>query len=256
MKIKRVVSLASFSLCLISATVQLSGCSSAPKPAEVDGNARVPANDPAKIQALQQRLDADRQLLAENNLLRAQVDVLQAKLIEMTGIVREALTLPQQQKPALAMPQTKPSAVPAPPAMSPQSLVFPELPREAYSTNSNGVVIRVFHGFAKTDFEPSEQVAQALRDGVKDADRIEVRGRTDSSTVNPIDRLIAVERAIKARTWLVNNGAQAEKIRTTYLSAGQFIANNQTEEGRALNRRVEIEIQNQRLAKARQPSNS
>lgn len=256
MKIKRVVSVASFSLCLIAAAVQISGCSSAPKPAEVDGNSRVPANDPAKVQALQQRLDADRQLLAENNLLRAQVDVLQAKLVEMTGIVREVLTLPQPPKAAPIAAPAKPTAAPATPAMSPQSLVFPELPREAYTTNAHGVVIRVFHGFAKTDFEPSEQVAQALRDGVKDAERIEVRGRTDSSTVNPIDRLIAVERAVKARTWLVNNGAQAEKIRTTFLSAGQFIANNQTEEGRALNRRVEIEIQSQRLAKARQASNS
>lgn len=242
MKLKRVMSLASFSLCIVGAAVQIGGCSSVPKPAEADGSTRVPANDATRVQALQQRVNADRQLLSENNLLRAQVDVLQTKLNEMTSIVREALTLP----PA---PRSAPAPVPVqPPAASPQSMAAPDLPAYAYSTNSSGVVIRVFHPFARTEFEPSEQVAQALRASVRTAEKIEVRGHTDSNVVNPIDKLIAIERAEKARTWLINNGAEGSKIRTKYFTAGNFLVENKTPQGRSMNRRVEINISNQQLA--------
>lgn len=117
MKIKRAMSLASFSLCMVGTVIQLSGCASVPKPAEADGSSRVPANDAGRVQALQQRVSADRQLLNENNLLRAQVDVLQTKLNEMTAIVREALMLPPAPRP-----QPAPVPVPAPPVASPLSV--------------------------------------------------------------------------------------------------------------------------------------
>jgi outer membrane protein OmpA-like peptidoglycan-associated protein len=243
MKIKRAMSLAGFSLCMVGAAVQLGGCSSVPKPAEADGSSRVPANDAARVQALQQRVSADRQLLSENNLLRAQVDVLQTKLNEMTSIVREALTLPPAPRPLPA-----PVPVQPPPVASPQSMAKPDLPAYAYTTNSSGVVIRVFHPFARTEFEPSEQVAQALRASVRGADKIEVRGHTDSNVVNPIDKLIAIERAEKARTWLINNGAEGSKISTKYFTAGNFLVENKTPQGRSMNRRVEIDIHNQQLA--------
>jgi outer membrane protein OmpA-like peptidoglycan-associated protein len=242
MKLKRAMSLASFSLCMVGAAVQLGGCSSVPKPAEADGSTRVPANDATRVHALQQRVNADRQLLSENNLLHAQVDVLRTKLNEMTSIVREALTLP----PA---PRAAPAPVPVqPPAASPQSMAAPDLPAYAYATNSLGVVIRVFHPFARTEFEPSEQVAQALRASIRTAEQIEVRGHTDSNVVNPIDKLIAIDRAEKARTWLINNGAEGSKIRTKYFTAGNFLVENKTPQGRSMNRRVEIDIRNPQLA--------
>jgi outer membrane protein OmpA-like peptidoglycan-associated protein len=243
MKIKRAMSLAGFSLCTVWAAVQIGGCSSVPKPAEADGKARVPANDAARVQALQQRVNADRQLLSDNNLLRAQVDVLQSKLNEMTTIVREALMLPPAPRAQLA-----PAPAQTPLSAAPHSMAAPDMPAYAYSTNSSGVVIRVFHPFARTEFEPSDQVAQALRSSVRGAEQIEVRGHTDSNVVNPIDKLIAIERAEKARTWLINNGAEASKIRTKYFSAGNFLGENRTPQGRSVNRRVEIDIRNQQLA--------
>jgi outer membrane protein OmpA-like peptidoglycan-associated protein len=244
MKVKRAMSLAGLSLCMVGAAVQLGGCSSVPKPAEADGSSRVPANDASRVQALQQRVNADRQLLSENNLLRAQVDVLQTKLTEMTSIVRESLVLPPAPRPQPA------------PVASPQSMVTPDLPAYAYATNSSGVVIRVFHSFARTDFEPSEQVAQALRSSVRGAEQIEVRGHTDSNVINPVDKLIAIERAEKARTWLINNGADASKIRARYFTAGSFLVENKTQQGRSMNRRVEIDIRNQHLAGSRVASSN
>jgi outer membrane protein OmpA-like peptidoglycan-associated protein len=75
-----------------------------------------------------------------------------------------------------------------------------------------------------------------------------VRGYTDSNVVNPIDKAIAIERAEKARTWLINNGAEGSKISTNYFTAGNFLVDNKTPQGRSMNRRVEIDIHNQQLA--------
>ena len=100
---------------VISAVVVLlAACSSPPKPITADGGSRVPANDPARVQALQDRAASDRVLLSENNLLKAQVNVLQQKLNEMTTIVRDALVLPPP-TPTPAKPPD-PVASPAAPA--------------------------------------------------------------------------------------------------------------------------------------------
>lgn len=225
----------------------LAACSSTPpQPAQPDGSSRVPANDPTRVQALQDRVAQDRALLSENNLLKAQVTVLTQKLNDMTNIVREALVLPHPAPAPVPAPVLVPRQAPQsqsqqPPRSIPEKLSF-DLPKEAYSANQNGVVIRVFHEFARTDFEPSPEVAQALRMAVRDVDSVLVRGRTDSATPDAINRLIAIERAVKARAWLVANGVPATKITTRFSSSGLFLADNSTQEGKALNRRVEIDI--------------
>ena len=224
---------------VISAVVVLlAACSSPPKPVTADGGSRVPANDPARVQALQDRAASDRVLLSENNLLKAQVTVLQQKLNEMTTIVRDALVLP----PPMPTPAKPPDPVAAPAAPAALKSAAPQLPLHAFKQTPDGVVIRVFHPFAKTDFEPDELTAKALRDGARNASSIEVRGMTDSPVMNPVDKMIAVKRAEKARIWLVENGVNPAVIRVRYFSAGQFIADNRTESGRALNRRVEVDI--------------
>ena len=64
---------------------------------------------------------------------------------------------------------------------------------------------------------------------------------TDSWTDNPADRSIAQSRAVRAREFLLANGIDAGKIRTTFQASGGYLADNATPAGRALNRRVEIE---------------
>ncbi len=215
------------------------GCSSPPKPAVPDGSSRVNANDPSRVEALQSRVAQDRALLTENNLLRAQVEVLSLKLNEMVTIVREALVLPP---PVPVKPMLPPASItPQTPAPAAKPMSMGGLPDYAMKVTASGVVIRVFHPWAKTDFEPNDSVAQALRDTTRSARVIEVRGMTDSPVVNSVDRMIAMERAEKARNWLIQNGVDSTKIRTKYFSAGNFISENKTEQGRALNRRVEID---------------
>lgn len=262
MSIKRMVHLTSVTVCM-AGMVHLSGCGSVRKPAVADGSSRVSANAPDRIQALQERVASDRALVTENNLLRLQVDVLQRKLTEMTAIVKEALLLPpaasaqppfgRSQSVPLSPVSPAPAAGPSITKSSEQSLPAPvvqgtsSLPASVVTSNGASAVIRVFHGFAKTDFEPSESVAKVLRNTLRDADTVEVRGHTDSNVVNPVDKQIAIERAEKARTWLIANGADPLKVGMQYFAAGHFLTENRTAEGRAHNRRVEIEIRNAHL---------
>jgi hypothetical protein len=230
------------SIFVAGVAVSIGACSSPPKPAVPDGSGRVMANDPTRVQALQDRVAQDRVLLTENNLLKAQVEVLSSKLNEMVTIVRETLLLPPPVAPKASIPPAglTPQVLPGA-AGVPQPISLSDLPKHTVAITDSGVVIRVFHPWAKTDFEPNEAVADALRERASAARSIEVRGMTDSPVVNPVDRMIAMERAEKARNWLVQNGIEASKIRTKYFTAGNFLSENKTEEGRALNRRVEID---------------
>ena len=236
---------------LSAALVFLSACGSPPKPAEPDGSSRVAANDSSRVLALQERVAQDRAILTENNKLKSDMDALKAQLDEMRSIVRAALSLPPAPiapKPAVTLPA--PTTNVAPPIVKPVAptsratplIPFVELTAQEFEMNSGRAVFRVFHPFSKTTFEPNSLVTQALREAAPAAKFIEVRGMTDSNFINPFDKIIAIERADKARQWLIQNGVDSTKIRVRYFSAGNFFTTNATPEGRALNRRVEIDL--------------
>lgn len=237
MNIKYALSVSAFSVYMTGVSMFLGGCSSVPTPTVPDGLARVAVNDPNRVRALQDQVAQDRKILTENNLLKAQVEVLQQRLAEMSTLARETLLLQRSAPPVHQATTCAP--------VTPQS-IRSKLPLHAFSATASGTVIRVFHPFGRTDFEPSEPVVHALRVGVQGAEHIEVRGHTDSNVINPVDRRIARERAEKARLWLINNGVDAAKIHTRYFTTGKYLTENQTEHGRSLNRRVEIDIHNPR----------
>ncbi|MDR0564694.1 MAG: hypothetical protein LBG78_07165 [Azoarcus sp.] len=74
------------------------------------------------------------------------------------------------------------------------------------------------------------------------ADRIIIRSRTDASQWSQSDQNAAKSRAVSARDFLARNGVKPDKITLDYISAGDYRADNSTADGRALNRRVEIDI--------------
>lgn len=111
------------------------------------------------------------------------------------------------------------------------------------------VILRVEFGFNSVDFAPRPEVAQALVAAAAKADRITVRSYTDSAVVDDANRKVALARALAARQFLIERGIDPQRIRAFYNSAGGFIADNSTAEGRAQNRRVEVEIQNHRIAR-------
>lgn len=110
------------------------------------------------------------------------------------------------------------------------------------------VILRVEFGFGSADFKPTDDVARVLVPAAKAADRITVRGFTDSPVIDDMNKRMALARALAARKYLIGQGVDAKKIRAFYNSAGGFVADNSTPEGRAKNRRVDIELVNTKLA--------
>lgn len=113
---------------------------------------------------------------------------------------------------------------------------------EALSGEADAVIVRVEFGRGSIDFQPSDAVAETLVKAAKEASHVTLRSYTDARVSDESNKRIALARALTARRFLINAGVPAKKIRAFYQSAGGFIADNSTPDGRAKNRRVEIQI--------------
>lgn len=115
-------------------------------------------------------------------------------------------------------------------------------------SDSRGVVITLTGGvlFAsgKSTLFPSareklDQVAEALKRTEGD---LIVEGHTDSLGSTALNRRLSQARADTVRSYLIDRGVPAERIRAEGLGKSRPVASNQTSEGRANNRRVEIVV--------------
>lgn len=113
---------------------------------------------------------------------------------------------------------------------------------------ASGAVLMVHFKPYQTDFQPSAEVAALLVDAATHAETVKIRGRTDSFSPGSLDGKIAQARANSARLFLLGHGVDPEKIKVSSLAAGDRVAPNSTTEGRDVNRRVEVEIINPRIA--------
>jgi outer membrane protein OmpA-like peptidoglycan-associated protein len=119
---------------------------------------------------------------------------------------------------------------------------------EARMLTAAAVVVMVSFPTGGTAFRPSPEVAEVLIASGKAADNINVRGRTDSRVARPADARIALARAMAARKFLVDHGVDPKKIKVFSRADGDFAVPSVTKEGRAMNRRVEIEFIDARIA--------
>lgn len=113
---------------------------------------------------------------------------------------------------------------------------------------ASSAVIRVGFPTGSTQFKPSPDVAKVLINAAKIAEQINIRGRTDALVAGPADPKIAWGRTMAARKFLVDNGVDPDKIKATSQADGDFVAPNLTRSGKAMNRRVEVEIVHSRIA--------
>ena len=74
--------------------------------------------------------------------------------------------------------------------------------------------------------------------------RIEVSGHTDNVGSAALNRTLSRNRALSVRNYLISQGIAGERVEYNGYGFDRPIAPNTTEEGRAANRRVEIEILN------------
>ena len=75
----------------------------------------------------------------------------------------------------------------------------------------------------------------------RQAERVTVRGRTDSWGSAAQNRHLAPARASSVMYAIVNSGVSRKVVKATYCTTC-FIASNDTEQGRRTNRRVDIEV--------------
>jgi outer membrane protein OmpA-like peptidoglycan-associated protein len=91
-----------------------------------------------------------------------------------------------------------------------------------------------------------DQFAQGL--GTQVNTEVRVIGHTDSTGSDAINNPLSVNRAASARDYLVSRGVDARRIQIDGRGSREPIADNNTEAGRARNRRIEIFLAERPLA--------
>ncbi|UUX97293.1 OmpA family protein [Aquabacterium sp. J223] len=104
------------------------------------------------------------------------------------------------------------------------------------------LLVPVLFAFGSTQVNVPDADATRIVDEARTAPLVVLRGRTDGTAESPSESAIARQRAAAVESWLVQSGVDRARIRTTWQPVGDHAADNSTPGGRALNRRVEIEI--------------
>ena len=188
----------------------LASCSAPPKPPSVEESRKRPANTAMAVELQVCKNDL------QNTRLRA---IESGRVAETSAVTQANIAALQQALTGLqAQHQTET------PAPRPNSIT----------------TVRFDYGSTRVDI-PTDIALDLLREA-KAAPLILLRGRTDGHGDAPIESHIARARAAAVSDYLVAAGVNPSQIRTTYQPTGDHAADNQTASGRALNRRVEIEI--------------
>lgn len=115
--------------------------------------------------------------------------------------------------------------------------------QEVQEYHGNPILTGVTVQFADNSVAFSPDAIQAeILSGARDAAAIYIRGRTSTNKPSAADERLALNRAISARNYLVSRGVSPLKISINYASAADFVASNNTREGRLQNQRVEVEL--------------
>lgn len=95
------------------------------------------------------------------------------------------------------------------------------------------------HANIKSNLQPIlDQFAQGLNS--QPNSEIRIVGHTDSTGSDSINNPLSVNRAASARDYLVSRGVDGRRIQIDGRGSSQPIGDNNTEAGRAMNRRIEI----------------
>lgn len=192
--------------------ILLASCGSPPKPPSVDESSKRPVNSAAavELQVCKHELQSSRLLATEAT-----------RLADSTSVTLASISARQQ---ALLSLQA---------ADGPVAQAKPAQGNTIYT-------VRFAYGSSRVDI-PAD-AAQQLVAEAKSAPLVMLRGRTDGQTDTLAESRIARDRANAVRDYLVAAGIDAARIRATHQPTGDPVADNGSSSGKALNRRVEVEI--------------
>lgn len=103
-------------------------------------------------------------------------------------------------------------------------------------------VYTVRFDFGSAQLHLSDGQLRTLVEAARAAPLVWLRGRTDGAADSVAASRLARDRAAAVRDHLVAAGLDPARLRLTYQGAGDHATENDTRTGRALNRRVEVEI--------------
>jgi outer membrane protein OmpA-like peptidoglycan-associated protein len=191
---------------LVLSTLFVSSCSTPkpPTPPSVSPSQKRPVNDPKEVE-----LHLLRTRLRNANLeldLREQ----QAQL--------QALSVPVDLRAAVAV---QDDSLPA--------------------SKPNKIFVITF-GIGESSIQLSADDTLRLLADAKTAAHVAVRGRTDGTQDIAVEARVARNRAAAMRAFLVGGGVDPDRVRVMYQPSGDRLAENESPAGRALNRRVEVEL--------------
>ncbi len=143
-----------------------------------------------------------------------------------------------------AAPAVEPAPAPAPAAEAPAPAPAEE---PAPAPQAQRIVLRgVQFDVDKADIRPDAAVildeAANLLSQVAGA-RVSVDGHTDSSGGDAYNQALSERRAASVREYLVGKGVDASRLSSNGYGEAQPVSDNATAEGRQLNRRVELKVQ-------------
>ncbi len=120
-----------------------------------------------------------------------------------------------------------------------------DVPLQPIKPGNTIILKNIFYETAKFDLEEKSRVelnklAEFLKENPRV--RIEISGHTDNVGKYRDNLLLSERRAQKVYEYLIRNGIDASRLSFKGYADTKPIATNETEEGRALNRRTEITI--------------
>lgn len=87
-----------------------------------------------------------------------------------------------------------------------------------------------------------DTVATTLNSSANKSIKVQIGGHTDVIGTEPYNLMLSQQRAESVRQYLIGKGVDGSRMTALGLGTSQPMASNDTEEGRALNRRVEFKI--------------
>ena len=143
---------------------------------------------------------------------------------------------------ALAREETPPPPPPTP-APSAEPAPAPAAPQVAEKIILRGVNFDFDKDEIRSDGAVILDEAASMLTGAHTGARVRIEGHTDATGPDAYNQGLSERRANSVRSYLVSHGVDASKLTTVGYGESSPIADNGTREGRALNRRVELQVE-------------